>query len=81
MDLNLQELINNGIAWKLEGAIGRAADTALEAGQCMLPEKPFFDYYGNQIPARYMLKPGTKGTRELVVKNYGKEYAKELETQ
>lgn len=81
MNLNLQELINSGMAWKLEGAIGRQAMAALENGRCMLPDEAHYDYYGNQVPARYMLEPGSLGTRELVVERYGEEYAKELETQ
>ena len=81
MDLDLQELINSGMAWKLEGAVGREAMRALEDGRCMLPEESFYDYYGNEVPARYKLEPGSVGTRELVVERYGEEYAKELEEQ
>lgn len=59
---NLQESINSGIVWKMEGSQGRAAMHALECGICMLPKEPKFDYYGNKIPSRDWLQKGTKGT-------------------
>ena len=80
-ELNLQKLINSGMAWKWEGGVGREAMTALEDGRCMLPNVERWDYWGNVVPARYMLEPGSVGTRELVVERYGEEYAKELEEQ
>lgn len=59
---DLQELINSGQAWHMEGSVGRNAMHAIKIGLCMLPKKSFTDYYGNRIPARQELKPGTKGT-------------------
>lgn len=58
----LQLLIDNGMAWKMEGHIGRTAMQSIETGACMLPKKAFVDYYGNRIPSRDDLKAGTKGT-------------------
>lgn len=58
----LQELIDSGVAWRLEGSVGRSAAAALEVGACVLPEDPIKDYYGNTVPAHWMLKEGTKGT-------------------
>jgi hypothetical protein len=58
---SIQNLINTGEAWKLEGSVGREAMRLLESGACMLPKKPHRDYYGNRIPSRDELKPGTKG--------------------
>jgi hypothetical protein len=63
-----QELINNGMAWKLEGSIGRYAMNLIDIGICILPTESFYDYYGNKIPSRNELKKGTKGT-ELYCKN------------
>lgn len=60
----LQSLIESGEVWKFEGAMGRAAMAALESGECFLPDHATFDYYGNRLPARSELKPGTKGTLE-----------------
>ena len=57
-----QEQINSGTIWKFEGSVGRFAMRMLEIGVCMLPLKTSVDYYGNKIPARNKLKPGTKGT-------------------
>lgn len=57
-----QHLINTGMAWTMEGAIGREAMNLIETGACMLPKKPYQDYYGNRIPSRDDLKAGTKGT-------------------
>lgn len=66
----LQSLINSGAAWNLEGSVGRAAMDALRSGACMLPKKPLRDYYGNRIPSRDELSPGSTGTFALSAKYY-----------
>lgn len=58
----VQESINNGSCWKIEGSAGRFAMSFLKSGVCMLPVQPKFDYYGNRVPSRNELKQGTKGT-------------------
>ena len=59
---DVQEMINSGIIWSMEGSMGRQAMSLLESGACMLPKESHKDYYGNHIPSRDMLKDGTKGT-------------------
>jgi hypothetical protein len=34
-----QELINSGMAWKLQGHYGRTAHALIEAGYCEIPKK------------------------------------------
>ena len=58
----MQQLINSGMAWKLEGRVGREAMEMLRSGACMLPIKSYKDYYGNHVPSRYEVKDGTKGS-------------------
>lgn len=58
----LQEAINSGKVWHMEGSIGRAAMSSLESGMCMLPKEVKIGYYGNRIPSRNELKKGSKGT-------------------
>jgi hypothetical protein len=58
----MQPFINNGSAWRLEGAIGRRAMDLIEAGLCCLPQVDHVDFYGNLVPSRDRLEPGTKGT-------------------
>ena len=58
----IQQQINEGLVWKMEGSVGRYASDLLSSGVCMLPKKSHRDYYGNSIPSRKDLKPGTKGT-------------------
>lgn len=58
----MQNLIDTGSVWKLEGSMGRYAMNLLERGVCMLPLEDKYDYYGNRIPSRDKLQPGTKGT-------------------
>lgn len=59
-----QELINNGQAWRLEGSVGRTAMALIESGQCILGEVGHTDYWGNYVPSRHEVKPGTKGSVE-----------------
>ena len=61
---NLQTLIDNGNAWRLEGSVGRAAMDAIENGACILGEVGHRDYWGNYIPSRHEVEPGTKGSIE-----------------
>lgn len=75
----LQRRINDGSIWKFEGAAGRAAMGAIEAGQCAVGQHPSYDYWGNMIPAREMLKPGTKGTIEYVREHMGDDWAEMIE--
>jgi hypothetical protein len=59
-----QDLINSGMAWKLEGHVGRTAMSLIEQGVCMLGEQGHRDYYGNYVPSRFEVQPGTKGSPE-----------------
>jgi hypothetical protein len=61
---NMQELINTGMAWKLEGSVGRSAMDLIESGHCMLGEEGHRDYWGNYVPSRYEVQAGTKGSAE-----------------
>lgn len=61
-----QELINSGMAWRLEGSIGRDAMRLIESGQCILGEQSYRDAYGNHVPSRYEVKAGTKGSIEYM---------------
>lgn len=61
---DIQDKINTGMAWQLEGSVGRYAMNCLESGACMLPEISNKDYYGNTVPPRTVLQAGTKGTLE-----------------
>lgn len=59
-----QSLIDDGTAWRFQGCYGRMASDLLEAGYCMLGSAGHRDAYGNYIPSRYEVKPGTKGSAE-----------------
>lgn len=61
-----QALIDSGDAWRLEGSVGRNAMALIEAGKCTLGPTGHRDYYGNYIPSKYEVKPGTKGSQEFV---------------
>lgn len=73
--LALQRAINSGSAWSFQGSYGRAMMAAIEAGDCMLGKNPARDYYGNFIPSRDQVKPGSKGSYEYVAERAGVEYA------
>ena len=61
-----QELVNSGAAWRLEGSVGRQAMSMIEAGLITLGEVGHRDYYGNYVPSKYEVEPGTKGSQEYV---------------
>jgi hypothetical protein len=65
LEFDLQELINSGDAWRLEGSVGRAAMEAITSGQAMLGPKPVRDYWGNLVPAWWMVEAGTEGSPEF----------------
>lgn len=71
----LQAAINGGTAWSLQGAYGRELMAAITNGFCMLGEKATTDYYGNVIPSRDDVKPGTKGSYEYVARLQGEMWA------
>ena len=64
--MNLQELIDSGMAWRLEGHVGRQAMAAIEDGVCTLGEVGHRDYWGNYVPSKYEVQPGTPGSQESV---------------
>ena len=59
-----QELIDSGQAWQLQGAYGRTAKALLDAGYCVLGPKGYRDAYGNKIPGKDEVEPGTLGSQE-----------------
>lgn len=75
----MQQLVNSGTGWLLQGSYGRAMNEALDNGFVMLGKQRSRDYWGNTIPSRDDVKPGTKGSRELVAQTHGEEWAQTLE--
>jgi hypothetical protein len=61
-----QHLIDTGQAWRLEGHVGRTAMDLIEAGLCTLGPVGHRDYWGNYVPSRDEVKPGTKGSVEYL---------------
>ena len=61
----LQALVNSG-TWGLEGSVGRSMMNAIEAGYVALGHERARDYWGNTIPSRHDIEPGTKGSIEFV---------------
>ena len=59
-----QDMINSGMAWRMEGAVGREAMRLIEGGYCTLGETGHSDYWGNYVPSKYEVKAGTKGSAE-----------------
>ncbi|MDW9491704.1 hypothetical protein [Sinorhizobium meliloti] len=73
--MDAQELINSGLAWRLEGSIGRQCMAAIEAGACMLGRVGHRDYWGNYVPSRDEVQAGTKGSFDYVADRLGAEHA------
>ena len=76
----VQTLVNTGLAWELEGHVGRTCMDAIQNGDVMLGVDRFTDYYGSLVPSRTDVKPGTKGSRDYVLEHHDEAYVLELET-
>lgn len=61
-----QELVNTGVAWHLEGHVGRTAMGLIESGKIMLGLIGHHNYWGSYIPSRYEVPPGTVGSQEYM---------------
>lgn len=59
-----QAIIDSGEAWRLEGHVGRTAMALIESGECILGEEGHRDYWGNYVPSRHEVVPGSKGSVE-----------------
>jgi len=75
----LQKAINSLEAWKFQGSYGRAMMEAIKAGYCALGRSSTRDYYGNRIPSRTDVEPGTKGSLEFVRTSMGDDWANMIE--
>lgn len=71
----LQEWIDSGTAWLLEGHVGRTAMDALSDGACVLSAgEPHKDFYGNTVPTYAMVadavgSPGSVANAEAFVES------------
>ena len=67
----MQALVDSGQVWRMEGSMGRHAMALIESGLIMLGPEPSHDYWGNRIPSRFEVVPGTKGSAEYVQERSG----------
>lgn len=58
----IQEWIDKGYAWSMEGAVGREAMRGLESGMYFLPNQSFTNPYGQHTPSREEIRIGTEGS-------------------
>jgi hypothetical protein len=68
-----QALVDTGQAWRLEGHVGRTAMSMIEDGVIALGPEGHRDYYGNYVPSRTEVEPGSKGSVEFVLEHSGRE--------
>jgi hypothetical protein len=61
-ELTLKRITELQKAYGVTGTQEGINSEMLEAGVCVLPNGRRTDYYGNIVPSRDDLKPGTKGT-------------------
>jgi len=76
--LSIQRAINSGM-WGLQGSYGRAMMDAIKSGRCMLGTTSGRDYYGNVIPSRNDVQPGSKGSKDFVIDAVGIDWANDME--
>ena len=67
MNFDTQQLIDSGMAWRLEGHVGRECMRAIEQGFAVLGPEAHRDFYGNRVPSRHEVVPGTKGSVEYAL--------------
>ena len=79
--MSIQDLIDNGMAWRLEGSIGRQCMAAIEDGRAMLGPVGHRDYWGNYIPSRHEVQPYTVGSPEYAATMQDMEDAARLREQ
>jgi len=60
----MQWMIDTGQVWRTSGDLGRCAMGLIEAGDCVLGTVGHLDAYGNYVPSRFEVQPGTKGSVE-----------------
>ena len=60
----VQELVDSGLAWRLEGRVGRIVIAALRDGSVVLPPMRYSDFYGSTVPSYYDVEdePGSPGS-------------------
>lgn len=75
----LQQLVDSGQAWLLEGSVGRACADAIEDGVVTLGAVGHRDYWGSYVPSRTEVEPGTKGSIEYAHRVGGDEQGHEGE--
>lgn len=75
----MQNALNSGVGWRMEGSFGRSMMAALKSGRAMLGKFGVRDYYGNYIPSRFEVKEGSFGSRSFVAEAMGEDYASQLE--
>lgn len=61
-----QELVDSGMAWRLEGHVGRTAHDLIQMGAIMLGPERRTDFYGNVVPSRHDIEPGEPGSEEYM---------------
>lgn len=61
-----QGMIDNGTAWTFQGFYGRTANDLIQAGFCTLGPVGHRDTYGNYVPSRDEVEPGSPGSPEFV---------------
>lgn len=66
-----QDLIDSGQAWRLQGNYGRTAMAMIRSGQCLLGPVGHRDAYGNYVPSRDEVQPGSPGSQEFVLNSLG----------
>lgn len=72
-----QSLINTGMAWTLEGHVGRTCMALIENGAAILGPTGHHDYWKNYVPSRDEVEAGTKGSVDYANKARGTDFTAE----
>ena len=58
----MQDWIDKGYVWSMEGSVGRQAMHGLNRGLYFLPNQSFANPYGQHIPSRKEIRIGAEGS-------------------
>ncbi len=77
----LQQAVNAGVPWLHTSHVASLDRMMAQVyrGNLLLPDSPVRNAWGNSVPTRFTVVPGSPGTVQYVADAHGADYADELD--